>query len=64
MKRYLKKKKYYADGVKNYVRKWGSVDPETMKQVGIRYRLMGVFIEKDKWKKLVRHRYSRLLCIA
>jgi len=55
MKGYLKKKKYYATGVKNYVRKWGSNDLETMKQTGVWYRLMGVFVEKGKWKKLIRH---------
>jgi glycosyltransferase involved in cell wall biosynthesis len=55
MKKYLKKKNYYADGIKNYVRKWGPNDPEIMKQTGVRYRLMGVFVEKGKWKKLIRH---------
>jgi hypothetical protein len=28
---------------------------ETTKQVGVWYRLMGVFVEKGKWKKLVRN---------
>jgi len=55
MKRYLKKKKYYANGIKNYIRKWGPTDPETIKQIGIWYRLMGVFVEKGKWKKLLRY---------
>jgi glycosyltransferase involved in cell wall biosynthesis len=55
VKRYLKKKKYYTAGIKDYVRKWGSNDPETMKQLGMRYRLMGVFVEKGKWKRLIRH---------
>jgi glycosyltransferase involved in cell wall biosynthesis len=55
MKRYLKKKKYYTNGIKNYIRKWGPNDPKTMKQIGIWYRLMGVFVEKGKWKKLIRH---------
>jgi len=54
MERYLKKKNYYADGIKNYVRKWGPNDQETIKQVGVWYRLMGVFVEKGKWKKLIR----------
>ena len=35
--------------------KWGSNDLETAKQVGVRYRLIGVFVEKGKWKKLVKH---------
>ena len=55
MKRYLKKKNYYTDGIKNYLRKWGPNDQETMKQVGVWYRLMGVFVEKGNWKKLIRH---------
>ena len=55
MKRYLKKKGYYTDGIQKYIEKWGSNDLETAKQIGIRYRLMGVFVEKGKWKKLIRH---------
>jgi len=55
MKRYLKKKGYYIDGIQKYIEKWGSNDLETAKQVGIRYRLIGVFIESGKWKKLVKH---------
>jgi glycosyltransferase involved in cell wall biosynthesis len=55
MERYLKKKGYYADGIQKYLRKWGPNDMETAKQLGMRYRLMGVFVEKGKWKKLMRH---------
>ena len=55
MKRYLKKKSFYTSGIKNYIRKWGSNDPETAKQVGMQYRLIGVFVETDNWKRLVRH---------
>jgi len=55
MKRYLKKKNYYAIGIKNYVRKWGLNDLGTMKQIGVWYRLVGVFVEKGKWKKLIRY---------
>jgi len=55
MKGYLKKKNYYTDGIKNYIRKWGADDPETIRQTGVWYRLMGVFVEKGKWKKLIRH---------
>ena len=55
MKRYLKKKGYYTDGIQKYIQKWGSNDLETSKQVGMRYRLMGVFVEKGKWKKLIKH---------
>ena len=55
VKRYLKKKGYYTDGIQKYIRKWGPNDSETMKQVGVRHRLIGVFVEKGKWKKLMRH---------
>jgi glycosyltransferase involved in cell wall biosynthesis len=55
MKRYLKKKDYYAKGIQNYARKWGSHDPEITKQIGLWYRVIGVFTEKDKWKNLLRH---------
>ena len=55
MKRYLKKKKYYTNGIRNYVRKWGSDDQEIMKQIGVQYRLVGVFVEQGKWKKMIRH---------
>jgi glycosyltransferase involved in cell wall biosynthesis len=54
MKRYLKKKGYYTDGIQKYIDKWGSNDFETAKQVGICYRLFGVFVEKGKWKKLMK----------
>lgn len=55
IKRYLKKKNYYADGIKKYVVKWGSDDSETIKQTSSWYRLVGVFVEKGKWKKLITH---------
>lgn len=55
IKRYLAKKKYYSSGIQKYIKKWGSNDPEVTKQTGVRYRLMGVFIEKGNWKKLIKH---------
>ena len=55
LKRYLKKKIYYSKDFKNYVRKWGPNDQETAKQLGAWYRLMGIFLEKGKWKKLFRN---------
>jgi len=55
IKRYLEKKVYYTDGIQKYIEKWGSDDLETAKQVGVRYRFVGVFIEKGKWKKLMKH---------
>lgn len=55
MNRYLKKKGYYTDGIQTYVHKWGANDAEVSKQTGMRYRLLGVFMENGKWKKLVTH---------
>ncbi|MDR0373370.1 MAG: glycosyltransferase [Nitrososphaerota archaeon] len=55
MKRYLKKKSYYTPGIQKYVLKWGVEDPEIKKQVSVQYRLIKVFLEKGKWKKLLRH---------
>ena len=55
VRNYVRKKNYYASGIKRYVEKWGPNDAETAKQVGAWYRLIGVFVEKSKWKKLMRH---------
>lgn len=55
LKRYLRKKGYYSKSFDKYIRKWGEDDPEIRKQVGLWYRLSGVFIEDGKWRKLVRH---------
>lgn len=55
MKRYLEKKKYYTRGINNYFEKWGYNNPETTKQLGIWYRLIGVFVEEGKWKRLIIH---------
>lgn len=55
MKMYLEKKDYYVNGLQNYIEKWGPKDIETMKQLGGLYRLIGVFVENGKWKKLIRY---------
>ena len=55
MKRYLKKKGYYTEGIQKYVKKWGSNNSEIVKQVGVKYRLIGVFVEKGKWKRVIRN---------
>ena len=52
---YLKKKGRYVKTLNKYIEKWGKDDPEIKKQLGIRYRLLVVFVEKGKWKKLLRH---------
>jgi GT2 family glycosyltransferase len=55
LKRYLEKKGRYSKSFEKYVQKWGEDDLEIKKQLGIWYRLFGVFIEDGKWKKLLRH---------
>jgi glycosyltransferase involved in cell wall biosynthesis len=55
IKRYLKKKRYYSKGVQQYIAKWGKDDLEIMRQTGVQYRLIGVFVEKGKWKRLLRN---------
>ena len=55
LKRYLAKKGRYSTSLDQYVAKWGKGDPIVRKQAGARYRLLGVFTEDGKWKKLVRH---------
>ncbi len=53
LRRYLGKKSYYGDGIKKYVKKYGADDAETKRQVGVVYRLLGVFVEDGKWKRLL-----------
>lgn len=51
--KYLSKKSYYMQSFRQYVEKWGEDDPDVKKQLGLFYRLVGVFIEDGKWKKFV-----------
>ncbi|MBI5413570.1 glycosyltransferase [Candidatus Peregrinibacteria bacterium] len=55
LKKYLHKKKYYAQSFSTYIAKWGKNDPDIKKQFGFWYRFFGVFTENGKWKKLVGH---------
>lgn len=55
IKKYLSKKEYYTKfGFNEYAKKWNN-DKIVKKQLGARYRLIGVFIEDGKWKRLIRH---------
>ena len=54
-KRYLERKNYYTAGLQKYAKKWGLNDLEVRKQIGVQYRLLHVFIENGKWKKLLRY---------
>jgi hypothetical protein len=51
----LGKKRRYVPAVRNYARKWGDSDPVAKKQTGFSYRLIIVFVEKGKWKRLIRN---------
>lgn len=55
LKKYLAKKKYYSENIDAYISKWGKSDPDIKKQFGFWYRYFGVFVEKGKWKKMLRH---------
>ena len=56
-KTYLVKKSKYNDCFDGYISKWGRNDIDVRKQLGIRYRAVEVFVEKDKWKKLLTKPY-------
>lgn len=61
---YLSKKSQYSNGVDQYVEKWGRNDPIVKKQVGLVYRLAGVFFESRKWRKSVRMPHLLLASIG
>ena len=51
----LAKKRYYSGTVDAYRRKWPADDPVVRRQFSPVYRFFGVFVEKGKWKRVVRH---------
>jgi glycosyltransferase involved in cell wall biosynthesis len=52
---YLAKKSYYSKGFRGYIEKWGKNDEDIKKQFGLRYRMIAVFIERDKWKIMLKN---------
>jgi glycosyltransferase involved in cell wall biosynthesis len=54
-KHYLSKKSYYTKGFDIYTEKWGKDDPDIRKQLSLKYRFLGVFVEKGKYFNLLRH---------
>lgn len=54
LRRMLQKKAYYAEGIAAYRRKWAG-HPFVRKQFSPLYRFFGVFVERGKWRKIVRH---------
>lgn len=53
--RYLSKKGYYLRTFDIYLQRWGRADPDIRRQTGVGYRLFGVFTERGKWRRLLKH---------
>lgn len=58
--KYINKKSYYIKSFDAYIKKWGNDDRDIKKQLGFYYRYFGVFIENEKWKKLLAHPFLTL----
>ena len=54
-RKYVSKKKYYAKSFSAYIEKWGADDADVKKQFGVSYRFIGVFTERQKWRKVIAH---------
>jgi len=52
LRKYIRKKVYYAKDFEKYIAKWGKNDPDIRKQFSFFYRFFGVFMENGRWKKL------------
>jgi len=57
---YLNKKGYYAKSFDSYINKWGKNDSDIKKQFGLWYRYFGVFLENEKFIKLLVHPFLTL----
>jgi len=57
---YLNKKGYYAKSFDTYINKWGKNDSDIKKQFGLWYRYFGVFLENEKFIKLLVHPFLTL----
>lgn len=55
LKRYIKKKIYYARSFDAYIEKWGKDDPIVRKQLGFWCRYFGVFFNSGKWRRFIRY---------
>ncbi|MBO7684160.1 MAG: glycosyltransferase [Kiritimatiellae bacterium] len=54
LRRMLEKKAYYSKSMAAYRAKWKG-HPAVAKQFGIGYRFFWVFVERGKWRRLLRH---------
>ena len=55
LRRHLRKKVHYSHWTARYREKWGAGDTILRRQLGLRYRFFGVFVEHGKWKRVLRH---------
>lgn len=53
--KYISKKCYYSRTFDAYIKKWGKNDSIVKKQLGLWYRLFGVFSKSGKWMRLLMH---------
>jgi glycosyltransferase involved in cell wall biosynthesis len=60
---FLAKKAYYAQSVGRYRAKWAD-DALVRRQFGVVYRYWGVFTEKGKWRRVLRHPVLFLVVLA
>lgn len=54
-RKYTAKKTYYSANFDKYIKKWGKRNSKVKKQLGLWYRFFGVFFERGKWLKLLKH---------
>ena len=55
LKKYLSKKSYYSKSFDKYINKWGKDDSDVKNQFSPLYRMVLVFLEKGKWKNLIKY---------
>jgi len=53
LNRYLQKKSYYSGSMTSYIERWPN-DLDVAKQLGVRYRFLVVFLEQQRWRKVLR----------
>ena len=61
--KYLSKKAYYESSLTSYVAKWGEGHEDVRRQLGVLYRLVGVFIENGKWRLLICHPWRYVMVV-
>jgi len=61
---YFKKKIYYSKSLGQYVKKWGFNDHKVRKQLGFKYRFFQVFMEDEKYKRVLLNPHLMLVLWA